>query len=87
MSGDPQTDVVAVRIEGELKSDYPNPEANDVELFHPECVLVEDPEDLFLAVFNRDEEVLAYEIDWAHPPECPICNKPIVRTAAEETAP
>lgn len=71
------TDVVAVRVEGELKGDYPNPEANDVELFHPACVEAEDPEEMFLAVFNRDDHVLAYELDWANPAECPICNTSI----------
>lgn len=62
---------VAARIEGELIG-RPNPEASDVELVHRDCL--DEGRELFVQVFNVDTNVMAFELDWAVPHECPVCH-------------
>jgi len=66
---------ICARIEGELIG-RPNPEADDVELFHRTCV--EQGKALFQQVFNVDTNVMAYELDWATTIECPVCHTSII---------
>lgn len=65
---------VGCRIEGELKG-RPNPEANDVELFHRTCV--ERGKALFDQVFNVDYNLMAFELDWDTPNDCAVCHHPL----------
>lgn len=70
--------VVAVRIEGLLRTEtYGEAEGKfyDAELFHPACANA--GEALFNRVNSRDDHVLALELDWADPHECPVCEESI----------
>jgi hypothetical protein len=64
-------EVVAARIEGHLKVD-PDTEKYDVEYVHRGC-LAEGLE-LFSGIMESDAAVLASELDWSVPYECPVCE-------------
>ena len=67
---------VACRIEGELPSHFPlEPGTSDVELVHRTCL--ERGKELFLSIDTIDTNVMAYELDWAVPHECPVCHTSI----------
>lgn len=66
---------VACRIEGRLKGDPTDSYEKlgyDVRLFHRTCV--ERGKDMFDEVFSVDRNVRAFELDWAVPCECPVCE-------------
>jgi hypothetical protein len=62
--------VVAVRIQGTLRHGA-DPDM-DVELFHPGCAPAGELS--FEHIDDRDDHVLALELDWADPHECPVCE-------------
>jgi hypothetical protein len=67
---------VACRIEGELPSHFPlEPGTSDVELVHRTCL--ERGKALFTRIDNVDTNVMAFELDWAEPHECPVCETSI----------
>lgn len=63
--------VIGTRIEGHFKVD-PDPELYDVVYAHEECH--QQALELFSGVVSEDDRVLAEEIDWSHPHECPVCG-------------
>jgi hypothetical protein len=62
---------VGCRIEGHLKED-PDTEMYDVEYVHTECFPAGLA--LFSGIMETDENVLAFELDWAQPYPCPVCG-------------
>lgn len=64
-------EVVGVRIEGRLKED-PS-EFYDVRLFHRSCA--EEGETLFEQITEDDQQVRAFELDWASPALCGVCRR------------
>ena len=71
--GRASTEVIACRIEGILKAD-PGTDP-DVELVHPDCF--EAAALLFARIDEVDRAVMAWELDWANPHECPVCETSI----------
>ena len=69
-------DIVAVRIEGELKEHDSFDEVGyDVRLFHRGCF--QEGYKLFDAVNEEDHEVRRFELDDDNLPECPVCGRTI----------
>ena len=62
---------VGCRIEGHLKVD-PDPEMYDVEYTHVKCLAAGLA--LFGGIMETDDNVLAFELDWSQPYECPVCG-------------
>lgn len=67
--------IVAARLVGRLKgveSDSHEKLGYDVEVVHLHCL--DGAIELFAVVENIDRHVHAFELDWAVPNECPVCD-------------
>lgn len=77
--GHDDTELVAARIEGELFNNSDQDALNnlgyEVELVHRGCL--SEGLAMFKEVTDVDSRVLAGELDWADPHECPVCNTSI----------
>lgn len=75
--GTEYTEHIGVRIQGRLREDSiiegPDDPSLDVEYFHPRCA--EEGGDLFIEVDDRDDQVLAFEMDWANRWTCAVCKE------------
>lgn len=76
MYGVPSQATVACRIEGILKhggdADAIEKLGYEVEYVHPGCF--EAGSMMFASISEVDRNVMAYELDWSVPYECPVCE-------------